>query len=308
MGVACSGGRDSTALLHATVRAAVSLGVEVVALHVHHGLLPEADGWWRHLQARCARWRRAGWPVQFIGARLQGSPAPGDSIEAWARRERYRALTALAKEQGVDLILLAHHRRDQAETVLLQALRGAGPAGLSAMPRTALREGITWARPWLDQPREAVEAYLRRHRLTAVEDPSNADPRYARSRLRAQVWPAFKRAFPQGEVALAGCARRMQEAQACLAELASDDASVTVVAGALDMVSWAALSNPRRANLLRHWAVGWSAVGLPDSLIARLLAELPGARSGNRWPAPGGWLQLRRGRLRFEPESPDSPG
>lgn len=308
VGVACSGGRDSTALLHATARAAGSLGLEVVALHVHHGLLPQADDWWRHLQKRCSRWRQAGWPVRFSGARLQGRPAPGDSVEAWARRERYRALAALAKEQDIGLVLLAHHRRDQAETVLLQALRAAGPAGLSAMPRSALREGITWARPWLDRPREAIEAYVRRHRLTAIEDPSNNDPRYARNRLRAQVWPALAEAFPEGEIALAGCARRMQEAQACLVELALADAGAVVESGALNVPAWAALSNPRRANLLRHWAAGWSAVGLPDSLLARLLAELPRARSGNRWPAPGGWLRLQRGRLRYEPERPETPG
>ena len=304
VGVACSGGRDSTALLHVTVRAASRLGLEVVALHVHHGLLPQADDWWRQLRARCARWRRAGWPVDFAGVRLAGQPAPGDSVEAWARRERYRALAVLAAAQGIDLVLLAQHRRDQAETVLLQALRGAGPAGLSAMPRSARRQGITWVRPWLDLPREAVEAYLRRHRLAVVEDPSNADPRYARSRLRTQVWPTFDQAFPAAEVALAGCARRMQEAQACLVEIASADAQAAVDAGVLDVPAWTALSDARRANLLRHWAEGWSAVGLPDSLGARLLAQLPGARSGKRWPAPGGWLRLRRGKLRFEPESP----
>lgn len=304
VGVACSGGRDSTALLHATAHAAGPLGVEVVALHVHHGLLPQAEDWWRHLQKRCSRWRQAGWPVRFSGARLQGRPAPGDSVEAWARRERYRALEAMATEQGIDLVLLAHHRRDQAETVLLQALRGAGPAGLSAMPRSARRQGITWVRPWLDQPREAIEAYLRRHRLGAVEDPSNTDARYARNRLRTQLWPAFAQAFPAAEVALAGCARRMQEAQACLVEIATIDARAAIDAGVLDVAAWSALSEARRANLLRHWATGWSTAGLPDSLGVRLLAELPGARSGNRWPAPGGWLRLQRGRLRFEPESP----
>ena len=143
VGVACSGGRDSTALLHATARAAASLGLEVRALHVHHGLLPEADAWWRALEGRCRRWRRAGWPVAFCGARVPGRPAPGDSIEAWARRARYRALAELAQGEGITLVLLAHHRRDQAETVLLQALRGAGAPGLSAMPKVVVREGIT---------------------------------------------------------------------------------------------------------------------------------------------------------------------
>ena len=304
VGVACSGGRDSMALLHATVRAAVPLGLEVCALHVHHGLLPQADAWWRALERRCRHWHRAGWPVAFCGARVPGRPAPGDSVEAWARRERYRALSELARGQGITLVLLAHHRRDQAETVLLQALRGAGAPGLSAMPRRVVREGITWARPWLDRPREAIDAYVRRHRLAPVEDPSNADTRYARNRLRATVWPAFAAAFPQAEVALAASATRMQEAAQCLVELAQIDATTVLGEGALQVEPWLALSAARRANLLRHWSGCWGAAGLPETLLQRLLDELPTARTGNRWPAPGGWLLLRRGQLRFEALAP----
>ena len=308
VGVACSGGRDSTALLHATVRAAASLGLEVRALHVHHGLLPEADAWWRALEGRCRRWRRAGWPVAFCGARVPGRPAPGDSIEAWARRARYRALGELAQGEGITLVLLAHHRRDQAETVMLQALRGAGAPGLSAMPKVVVREGITWARPWLDQPREAIDAYVRRHRLAHVEDPSNADTRYARNRLRATVWPAFIAAFPQAEAALAASAARMQEAAQCLDELARIDAAMALGEGGLRVSPWLALPTARRANLLRHWATLWSATGLPETLLQRLLDELPTARTGNRWPAPGGWLLLRRGLVRFEAARASGPG
>jgi tRNA(Ile)-lysidine synthase len=300
VGVACSGGLDSTALLHATARAAAPHGVEVRALHVHHGLLPEADAWWDDLEQRCRRWRRAGLPLTFCGAKVAGQPARGDSVEAWARRERYRVLTELAQGEGITLVLLAHHRRDQAETVLLQALRGAGAPGLSAMPRTIVREGITWARPWLDRPREAIEAYLRRYRLAHVVDPSNADVRYARNRLRAVVWPAFIDAFPHAEAALAATAVRMQETARCLDDLARMDAGVAVRQDALMLAPWLELPAARRANLLRHWATAWSAEGLPETLLQRLLTELPWARTGNQWPAPGGRLMLRRGLLRHE--------
>ena len=139
--VAVSGGRDSTALLHCTVRTAAALGVGVVALHVHHGLMPAADAWLAQVQAQCRRWG-----VAFCSRRLQTHPPRGASVEAWARAERYRALAEMAREAGCSIVLLAHHRRDQAETWLLQALRGGGPAGLSAMPQEAVREGITWAR------------------------------------------------------------------------------------------------------------------------------------------------------------------
>lgn len=308
--VAASGGRDSTALLHATVRAAKEQDLGVWALHVHHGLMPQAGDWWRHLQAQCHRWARNGLPVQFQGFALQGSPGSGESVEAWARRERYRALTSMAHALRIDLVLLAHHRRDQAETVMLQALRSAGPAGLSGMPQTIERDGIRWVRPWLNQPSTSIDAYVRRHRLSHVDDISNRDPRFARSRMRLSVWPALADAFPHGETALLGVARRMQEANAALAELAQMDGEGGGFRdGGVDVVAWAALSTARRALLLRHWAQGWSPIGMPESLVSRLLKELPTARTSHRWPAPGGELQLQRGGLLiYRPDTfPEAP-
>lgn len=296
--VAASGGRDSTALLHATCRAARPLGIEVLALHVHHGLMPEADAWLAHVQAQVARWRRAGWPVRCRAHRLTGRPAPGDSIEAWARRERYAALAAMAREEGAGLILLAQHRRDQAETFLLQALRGAGPAGLSAMPSRALREGLNWSRPWLDMPRAAIDLYVQRHRLSHVEDASNADPRFARSRLRATVWPALEQGFPDAERVLSRAAIRAQEAAACLQELADQDlARIGAAEGQLPLQAWLGLSVARRANALRRWLGSLLQGDVPQSLVERLVSEAPAARSGNAWPTAAGPLRLQRGEL-----------
>jgi tRNA(Ile)-lysidine synthase len=296
-------------LLHATARAVRGQDIEVWALHVHHGLMPQADAWWRHVQRQCSRWARAGAPVRFAGWKLKGGPAPGDSVEAWARRGRYEALTAMARCLDIGVVLLAHHQRDQAETVLLQALRSAGPAGLSGMPHAIQRDGLWWCRPWLNQPSEAVQAYVRRHRLSHVDDASNRDPRYARSRLRVQAWPVLSQSFPHLEKALVGVAHRMQEAEAVLSELARMDAQgATVEEGALKVKPWMALSPARRALLLRNWARGWSAVGMPESLLTRLRNELPGARTGHRWPAPGGELRLERGGvLAFVPSATRAP-
>ena len=294
--VAASGGRDSTALLHCTARAAAELGVEVHALHVHHGLQAAADGWWQQVQTQCQRWAQNGLPVHFHGRRLNGTPARGDSVEAWARRERYRALAEMAHAVGCDLVLLAHHRRDQAETLLLQALRGGGPAGLAAMPRSAQRAGITWQRPWLTQPRETIEAYVHRHRLTCADDASNADPRFARSRLRDSVWPALVAAFPDAETSLTGAARRAQEAAACLTELAAIDLAATSVDTALLTAPWQALSSARRSHVLRCWLARTLAAPAPETLVQRLARELPNLHAG-RWPAPGGELRLHNGQL-----------
>jgi tRNA(Ile)-lysidine synthase len=284
--VAFSGGRDSLALLHATLRGARSGALQVVALHVHHGLMAEADAWMQGAIRLCDRWQRAGWPLRLRWQRVEGAPARGDSVEAWARRERYAALSAMAHDEGASLVLLAQHRRDQAETVLLQALRGAGPRGLAAMPRLAERDGLVWARPWLDQPREAIEAYVRRHRLTAVDDPSNSDSRFARSRLRQQVWPCVLGAFADAEATLAQVARRAQEADAALTELAALDLASAADAAGLHRARWITLSPPRRANALRAWLAAQLGSGAPETLVQRLLLEWPLQPHG-RWPVDG---------------------
>ena len=216
--VACSGGRDSVALLHATLRAAQALGTSVVALHVHHGLMAEADRWTSELEALCERWN-----VAFACERLRGTPAAGESVEAWARRERYGALARMAREAGATVVLLGHHLHDQAETVLLQALRGAGPAGLAAMPLVVERDGLTWARPWIARAGAEIDDYVAPLEFPVALDPSNADPRFARSRLRHAVMPALRQAFPEVDAALAAVARRAGEARAVLDEVAADD-------------------------------------------------------------------------------------
>ena len=279
--VAYSGGRDSSALLHATLAAAAPLGVGVAALHVHHGLSAHADNWLAHCKAQCARWARSGRPVVFAAMRVSDRPASGESVEAWARTARYRALRELALAQGASLVLLAHHRRDQAETFLLQALRGAGPAGLAGMPASALREGITWARPWLARPREDIEAYVVRHRLKFIEDDSNGDPRFARNRLRLQVWPALVDSFPQAEAALA-------------------DGT-----GGLDVKAWQELPPARRSNVLRAWLKLRSGRAGPASLVARLMAELRPTGTV-RWPLDGRELRCYRGVLRLAPDDPQA--
>ena len=302
--VAASGGRDSTALLHCTVSQAAALGLEVVALHVHHGLMAGADAWLHQVQTQARRWGAG-----FATRRLQTRPGPGDSVEAWARRERYQALTEMALEAQCPLVLLAHHRRDQAETWLLQALRGAGARGLSAMPAQAERTGLTWCRPWLHQPRTAIDAYVRRHQLRSIEDDSNSDLRYARNRLRQQVWPALTAAFADAETALVAAATHAQAAHALAAEVAAADLQPLLVAQGgekpgLRVGAWQALTAARRVNALRFWLHQVLGQGAPETLVQRLLHELTtlepataSARNGLRWPAPQAELRVHQGVL-----------
>lgn len=291
--VAVSGGRDSAALLHATARAAQPLGITVLALHVHHGLMPQADAWQAQVTTLC---EDCGVTLQVH--RLAASPARGESVEAWARRERYRALTAMATDAGVPLVLLAHHRRDQAETFLLQALRGGGTAGLASMPASIVRDGITWARPWLHQPREAIDAYVALHRIQHVEDDSNADLRFARNRLRLQVMPALNEAFEGAESALAASAQRLAEADAALVEFAAEAMHACSEGDALVRARWLDLSPAKRVVVLRHWLALRLGQGAAQRLVERLVAEWPAASAAASWPASqGAWLRHYRGRL-----------
>jgi tRNA(Ile)-lysidine synthase len=294
--VAYSGGRDSTALLHATLIAARDLGVAVIALHINHLLSAHADAWERQCRDQCARWAADGLPLSFAASRLRSRPEPGDSIESWARRERYAALRRLAQRHGAELVLLAHHRRDQAETLILQAMRSAGIAGLSGMPRSALRDGLRWIRPWLDKPRSAIEAYVQSQGLAYIDDDSNSDERYARNRLRHRVWPALEQAFPDAEPALAAAATWAQQATACLDEVAVDDLSNIAGNDGLALSGLQALSVARRSNALRAWLRRQTGAAPPASLIARLSDELFGDGVAS-WPLAGGLLRRYRWHL-----------
>jgi tRNA(Ile)-lysidine synthase len=292
-------------LLHATLRASGGSGIQVHALHVHHGLSVHADDWLAHCERQCLRWSKTIAPLGLHFERLDLKPARGESVEALARTTRYAALRRMALALGIDTVLLAHHRRDQADTFLLQALRGAGAAGLAAMPRVVEREGITWLRPWLTQPREAIESYLRQHRLRWVDDDSNADRRFARNRLRLDVWPALKAAFPHAEVVLADAAERSAQAAASAAELAAIDlAACSADDGALTLSAWRALPAHRAAQSLRLWLsqqrAGAAGAGETDALLH---AALHGDRPA-RWAWGSGELRRYRGALRWSATGP----
>lgn len=301
--VAYSAGRDSTALLHATLMAARGLGLEVLALHVHHGLSQQADAWLAHARAQCDAWALDGLPVRLVARRLDGAPSHGDSVEAWAREARYRALAEMARQGRAGMVLLAHHLRDQAETWLLQALRGAGVAGQSGMPRSVERDGVIWSRPWLDRPRESIDAYVLAHALRHVEDDSNTDPRFARNRLRLQVWPALTAAFPGAEASLTAAATWAQQAADCLDEVASQDLALIAdpTQGLLNLDGWLRLSPARRGNALRAWLRTRAGAAPPASLVVRLQQELGAGTGPAGWPWGRDTLRRYRGQLSLVP-------
>lgn len=243
VGVAFSGGADSTALLAMAVRRWPG---QVQALHVHHGLQQAADDFERHCRQRCERW---GVPLQV--QRTQARNAPGDSPEDAARRARYLSLAALATAHGLQAVLLAQHADDQVETLLLALSRGAGLPGLAAMPARFERHGMVFLRPWLDIGGADLRAWLVREGLQAIDDPTNSDTRFTRNRIRHGVVPALAAAFPQYRETFARSARHAAQAQALLAEVAAQD--LAAMQGEPRIGALQALSRARQANLLRHW-------------------------------------------------------
>lgn len=297
--VAYSGGRDSTALLYACARVAQSVGAEVVALHVHHGLSAHADAWLQHARTQCEAWAAQGLPVRLCADKLALNVPVGDSLEAVAREARYEALARMARGAGADLVMLAHHRQDQAETFLLQAMRGAGVAGLAAMPERIERDGVVWCRPWLDRERSEIESYVAAHGLSYIDDDSNADQRFARNRLRLSVMPVWRSQFPQVDQALAHAAQHSADAAWCLARWADAELrSLSVGALALDATAWMARPAPERRELLRHWVQQVAGQSLSRAWVYRLCDEVPTALMAGRqahWPEVS--LGLYRGEL-----------
>ena len=209
----------------------------------------------------------------------------------------------MAIEAGATLVLLAHHRRDQAETLLLQALRGAGVEGLSAMPSRVVRDGVTWARPWLERTPEEIAAYAQEHALQWVEDDSNRDPRFARNRLRLQVWPQLSRAFPEAEKSLAASAARLAEVGQAAAERTAHQLAVLETGtGALDLNGWCELSVSSRSGVLRAWLARRTGRPASATLIRRLMSELCAAGSA-RWTCQSGELFRYRGVLAYRPSA-----
>jgi tRNA(Ile)-lysidine synthase len=303
LAVALSGGLDSTVLLDATVRC---FGASrVIALHVHHGLSPHADAWASHCDGFAASL-----DVRFAARNVDVTRAGGESLEAAAREARYRALDDLCEEQGASALLIAHHADDQAETVLLQLLRGAGVAGLAAMaPSRSGESGPPRLRPLLHLLRAQLEQYAHERDLRWIDDESNADTRYSRNALRHDVLPVLAVHFPGFRDALARTASHAASAQRLLDDLARIDfehAQHANEEGALYLDALLALDDERAINLLRFWIRARGLQAASTARIADMLRQLRNAadaRDGHalRIDHAGYSLRVYRNALFWEP-------
>ena len=224
-------------------------GLSLAATYVDHQLQAESAQWAEHCAATCAQL-----DLPFHAICVDAQPEPGHSPEARARDARYAALAAQLDDG--DLLLTAQHRHDQAETVLLQLLRGSGVAGLAAMPASRPLGAGTHLRPLLDIAKPQLLNYAREHQLHWIEDPSNQQPRYRRNYLRQQLWPQLSHYWPSADATLARSARHAAEASALLCDLAAIDMQRVVASDerkVICLLQLSTLSPSRQRNLLRHW-------------------------------------------------------
>lgn len=262
--VALSGGIDSTALLAALAEARHD-GLRLRALHVDHGLHPNAKRWSAHCRKLA---RQLGVPLKVIAVAV--ARGRGDSVEEAARVARYRCFAEHLR--GGETLLTAHTQDDQLETVLLQLFRGCGLPGIAAMPALAPLGRGRLARPLLACSRAVLESWVRARGLTWIDDDTNADERFDRNYLRRQVLPAVRRRWPGVGTAVARSARHAAEAQALLAALGQADLERASDGASLSVKVLRALSADRRRNVLRLWIAGRGRT-LPD---ARRLEEIAG--------------------------------
>lgn len=282
--IALSGGADSMALAHALVqlKQAAPHHAELAwlqtmplrAIHVHHGLSDQADAWQQHVTDYCEQWQL---PLQCVAVTVDRQ---GQGLEAAARAERYRAFAA--QLNSGDVLITAHHQDDQAETLLLNLLRGAGLRGLAAMrPQRALANGQL-LRPFLALSRRQLVQYCQQHQLQFVDDPSNQDAYLRRSFLRQQCLPLLRQHWPEASASLAQSAQHLAEYEAYfeqreLATLTRYQADQKH--SALPMSALNGLPNLLQRRLLATWLRVREAPAAPAARMTTFLQQLQALRS-----------------------------
>ena len=314
--VGYSGGLDSHVLLHSAV---ATLGAgRVVALHINHQLSEHACDWAEH----CAQVCRA------LNVDLQTHVVDVcqnvSSTENTAREARYQVFERTLGEG--DILLLAHHQNDQAETVLYRLLRNSGPRGLAGIPLTRAVGRGSLLRPLLQLPRSELDSYAREQQLNWIDDPSNTDLIHDRNYLRHQVAPALSQRWPDFAARIAASASLCQQADELSRDLAEIDLNKLGdkqerLGRSIDLSGLVALSSLRQANVLRHWA-GLHCQSPPGyhSVMAVLESVLPAGQDRTplvAWPGgewrrfngrlfllPGGWCEHDPVACEWQPESP----
>lgn len=272
--VAFSGGMDSSVLLHALRSGNNSFDIPIIALHVDHGLHSDAERWEAHCRAVATTLE-----VAYDSLTIAVDRNSGRGLEAAAREARYRALRQ--RMRAGDWLLSAHHRDDQAETLMLNLLRGSGMAGMAGIGEKQPFNPGFLVRPLLDVARSDLQAYAKMHALEWLEDPSNADCQFDRNFLRREILPALTERWPAAKSRLAHSAALAGEASMLLDQLADEDlvlAGFPGNPGRIEIAALARLSDERQRNLLRRALRRSGLATAPATRLRQILDELIPAR------------------------------
>lgn len=253
--IAYSGGRDSHVLLHAMSQLRETLPIKLHAIHIHHGLSQQADHWVAHCQTICQDLQ-----IELTVDRVNAQSATGESPEEIAREKRYHVFSSLLKQD--DILLTAHHQEDQAETLLIQLFRGAGPKGLAAMPKIkTLGQGMH-ARPLLAMTENDFQQYAEQHQLRWIEDESNFNVAFSRNYIRHHIMPVLKARWPSVASTLSRVSHHCAEAQQLLETQAREDCLAVQgsTASLLSVSKLVALDDVRQRQVLRTWLATFGAV------------------------------------------------
>ncbi len=266
--LAYSGGVDSHVLLHVLATTKHPELNLVSAVHVDHGLQSESKQWSKHCENVCLA---LGVDYQCLQVHVSDIETLG--MEAAARLARYQAFEQILSSG--DVLLTAQHQHDQAETLLLQLLRGAGPKGLASMAKTSSLGEVELVRPLLDVPQSDLVSYAQQHELEWIEDPSNADTRWTRNYLRHKIWPQIEQRWPQAETTLSRSAQHCAEASELLEDLAVQDMTllnIDVEANCLFISKIMSLSPARQRNVLRHY-IEQRDFSLPSTTVLQAIID-----------------------------------
>jgi len=265
--VAYSGGCDSHVLLHSLVALRSEIKSEIKAIHINHGLSSFAPEWEEHCRDTCEQLA-----VPYVAISVNAKKKNSSPEEA-ARHARYSEWKKLLNKNEV--ILLAHHQDDQAETVLIQLLRGAGVKGLAAMPLQQYFSKGLLCRPLLSFLREEIHSYAVEHKLNWIDDPSNFDTDFDRNFLRHDVVPLLETRWPSLKKVLSRTASHQADADQLLTELAFQDWHHVRENNQINISALVKLSEKRQRNILRYWLADICELILPDTVhLQRILNEV----------------------------------
>ncbi len=281
--IAFSGGMDSTVLLHAAGEAFKGRA-QVLALHVDHGIAADSAKWAGHCKQLATELGTA-----FAGQRLTGLRRGQPNIEEAARNARWNALVAMARRHDALALITAHHAQDQAETVLLNLMRGTGLAGIG-MAASSVRDGLPILRPWLHLPRAVLAEFADQHQLRWIEDPSNADPALRRNAVRHQLWPAVLATDERALSSIVRFAELADQAEAVLQWLGQRQ--LAAMQPAPDMLAWSAFSacpDGVQAVLFRLWLASLHIRAPSQARLQAMLAQLAGEGAYSVRCVHAGW-------------------